>query len=104
MVNYTIFNGTDAEFTNVNGGGTDVPARSKLTGVTLTDAELAAVCVLNGSAVMQDAPTAAEQGAVAAAVLDAIIADIDLSTKKKVDQFKIRRAREDMADIARALA
>ena len=104
MVNYTIFNGTDAEFTNVNGGGTDVPARSSLTGVTLTDAELAAVCVLKGSAVMQDAPTAAEKGAVLACILDNISTELDLSSAKKVNEFRIRRSRNDGAIVARVVA
>jgi len=95
MANYTIINGTDAELTNVNGGGTDVAARATLTGVTLTDAELAAVCVQNGVGVMQDAATAAEKGSVVSALLDNIVVEIDLSTPAKRELFKLKRGVEE---------
>lgn len=57
MADYLIINGTDSELTNVNVGGVDVPARSVGDTITLTDAELAAVCALTGVAVMKTAST-----------------------------------------------
>ena len=69
MVNYTIINSTAAELTDVNAGGTDIPAHTIQTGVALSSAELATVTALNGVAVMQDAPTAAEKKAVADEIL-----------------------------------
>jgi hypothetical protein len=63
FVDYTIFNASAAEFTNVNVGGIDIPAQSSGS-ATLTDAELAAVCVLNNAAVMQISPTDAEKASV----------------------------------------
>ena len=64
MVAYTIFNGTDATLANVNVGGIDVPKRQART-ATLTDAELAAVCVLDGVAVMQTGASHKERRACA---------------------------------------
>ena len=57
MADYLIANGTDAALSNVNAGGVDVPARSVGNTITLTDAELAAVCALPGVAVMKDTST-----------------------------------------------
>lgn len=65
MVAYTIINGTAAELTNVNVGGTDVAAYTISNAVTLTDAELATVAALNGVAVMQTLASGAEQYSVA---------------------------------------
>lgn len=104
MADYIIFNGTDAEFTNVNAGGSDVPARSWLDVVTLTNTELAAVATLNGAMVMQTAPTAAEKGSVLAALIDNLVSDLDLSSAAKVELMRIRRSQEDMKLIANALA
>lgn len=78
FVDYTVFNGSAAEFTDINVGGDDVAAGASAN-ATLTDAELAAVCVLNGAAVMQTAPTAAEKAAIIRTVinlegLDAVVA------------------------------
>jgi hypothetical protein len=41
MAAYTIINGTDADLSNVNAGGTDVGAYSYRDGVVLTSGELA---------------------------------------------------------------
>ena len=43
MATYTVVNGSDAQLVNINAGGTDVDAYSYKDGITLTDAELAAV-------------------------------------------------------------
>lgn len=64
MVDYVIINGTAAELTNVNAGGTDVAAYTISGNVTLTDAELAIVASLDGVAVMQASASAAEKAAV----------------------------------------
>lgn len=64
FVDFTVFNSTAAEFTNINAGGVDVPPASSVT-ATLTGAELLVVCALDGAAVMQNAPTATEKAAVA---------------------------------------
>ena len=47
MANYTVVNGSDAQLTNINGGGTDVEAYSYKDGITLTNGELATL--LDGS-------------------------------------------------------
>jgi len=65
MADYLIANGTDAELTNVNAGGVDVPRRSSGNTITLTDVELAAVCVLPGVAVMKDTSTFQQRREVA---------------------------------------
>lgn len=48
---YMVINGTGAALSNVNAGGTDVSARSYKTGVSLTEAELAALTATQGVAV-----------------------------------------------------
>ena len=103
MADYTIINGTDAELTNVNAGGTDVPARTVQTTITLTDAELAAVCVQNGVGVMQTAPTAAEKGSVFSALIDNLIADVDLSTPAARLLFKLKLGLDEFEQIAAAI-
>jgi hypothetical protein len=67
MVNFTIINGTDAQLSNVNAGGIDVPKRSIRTGITLTGAEALVVGALPGVAIMKDAATRAQLRAVAKA-------------------------------------
>ena len=57
MVDYMVINATDAELTNVNIGGVDVPKRSIGNTITLTDAEVAALCVQAGVAVIKDTST-----------------------------------------------
>ena len=64
FVDFTVFNSSAAEFTNINAGGVDVPAGQSLT-ATLTGAELLVVAALNGAVVMQTAPTAVEIRAAA---------------------------------------
>lgn len=54
MATYTVINGTEAQLPNVNGGGTDVEALSAKDGVTLTNAELAALASTQGVAVTSD--------------------------------------------------
>ena len=63
FVDFTVFNASAAEFTNVNAGGIDIPAQSSGS-ATLTGAELLVVCALDGAAVMQISPTDAEKAAV----------------------------------------
>jgi hypothetical protein len=65
MADYMIVNGTDSELTNVNAGGVNVPKRSVGNTITLTDAELAAVCALPGVAVLKDTATRAHMRACA---------------------------------------
>ena len=43
MATYTVVNGSDSQLVNINAGGTDVDAYSYKNGITLTDAELAAL-------------------------------------------------------------
>lgn len=66
MANYTVINGSESDYTNVNGGGTDVGAMSYRDAVTLTNTELATLldgATFPNAAVMPDqaavAPTAA---------------------------------------------
>lgn len=54
MADYTIVNGTNAELTNVNVGGTDVAARTIKEDVTLTDAELATLVATTDVLVIKD--------------------------------------------------
>jgi len=61
MAAYTVINSTASALTD---GVADTAAHTIETGITMTDAQLAAVAILNGVAVMQDAPTAAEKAAV----------------------------------------
>jgi hypothetical protein len=61
MAAYTIINSTGSA---LGSGGVTTAAHTIETGVTLTDSNLAIVAALNGVAVMQDAPTAAEKAAV----------------------------------------
>jgi len=61
MAAYTIINSTGSALAS---GGVTTAAHTIETGVVLTDPNLAIVAALNGVAVMQDAPTAAEKLAV----------------------------------------
>lgn len=54
MADYTIVNTNATELTNVNVGGTDVPARSIKEDITLTDAELATAVATAGVVVIKD--------------------------------------------------
>ncbi len=54
MADYMIVNSTNVESTNVNAGAVKVPARSVGNTITLTDAELAAVLLRPGFAVLPD--------------------------------------------------
>jgi len=63
FVDFTVINGSAAEFTNINAGGVDVPAGSSVT-ATLTNAECFAVAQLDGAAVLQAAPSAAEKDSI----------------------------------------
>jgi len=47
MANYTVINGSEADYSNINGGGTDVGALSYRDAVALTSGEL--VILLDGS-------------------------------------------------------
>lgn len=67
MADYTIINGTGAQLTDVNVGGTDVGALSYKDTVTLTDAELAALLATAGVAVLKTGPSAALKRVVAIA-------------------------------------
>ncbi len=64
FVDLTVFNSTAVQIDNINAGGIDVPAGGSVT-ATLTNTEALAVCQLDGVAVMQNAPSAAEKAAVA---------------------------------------
>ena len=78
FVDFTVFNSTAAEFTNINAGGVDVAAGSSVT-ATLTGAELLVVCALDGAAVMQNAPTAAEKAAVATLIAQGTSLEDDIA-------------------------
>lgn len=54
MVDYTIINGSDADLSNVNAGGTDVGAFSYRDAVTLTGAEIVTLLGTPGVAVVKD--------------------------------------------------
>jgi hypothetical protein len=102
MADFIVINGTDADLENVNAGGADVVARTVSVPITLTGAELLVVAAMNGVAVMQTGATAAEQGAVIAALIDNNVSNIDLSTLAKIENFKLKRGREE-ADAILAL-
>lgn len=57
MTDYMVINSTDAEVTNINAGGVDVPARSVGYTITLTAAELATAVATAGVAVILDTST-----------------------------------------------
>jgi hypothetical protein len=72
MTAYDIYNGTGSELTDVNGGGTDVPAGDRVDSVTLTTTELAAVLTNAGVAVLKNAGTATQlKGLIKPLVADA---------------------------------
>lgn len=54
MATYTVVNGTEAQITNINAGGTDVDALTYKNAVTLTNTELAAVASTQGVYVTSD--------------------------------------------------
>lgn len=54
FVDYTVINGTEADLSNVNAGGTDVGSLTYRDGVTLTNTELATLCATKGVAVIKD--------------------------------------------------
>lgn len=54
MAAYTVINGTEADLSNVNAGGTDVGSMTYRDGVTLTNTELATLCQTKGVAVTKD--------------------------------------------------
>ncbi len=54
MATYTVVNGTEAQLVNINAGGTDVDALTYKNGITLTNAELAAVASTSGAYVTSD--------------------------------------------------
>lgn len=99
MTDYVVINGTDAELTNINAGGSDVAARTVSGNITLTQAELETVASMNGVGVMQASATAAEKGSVASSLTDALVADIDLSTAAKRELFKLKRGIEEYEGI-----
>lgn len=78
FVDLTVFNSTAAQIDNINAGGVDVPAGSSVT-ATLTNAECLAVCQLNGVAVMQNAPSAAELAAVATLIAQGTSLEDDIA-------------------------
>lgn len=121
MAAYTVINATDTALTNVNAGGDDVPARSYLDGVELTDTELGALL-----------GTAPGTGAVAAiltlnsapALIDIVmqllvtvddpvwgyspefysLGDIDLTTAAGREALRLRRSVDDGQRILQILA
>tara|TARA_R110000868_G_scaffold120108_1_gene318912 strand:- start:320 stop:553 length:234 start_codon:yes stop_codon:yes gene_type:complete len=48
LATYTVVNATLSQLANINAGGTDVDAQTYKDGITLTNAELAAVCSTQG--------------------------------------------------------
>lgn len=57
MANYTVINGSESDYSNINGGGTDVGALTFRDGVTLTNTELATLldgATFPNAAVMPD--------------------------------------------------
>lgn len=91
MVDYVIINGSDAELTNVNAGGTDVAARTISADVTLTDTELGDLIDAAGEnsvALMNAAASNAEKLDIAQTILDAQVASVNLSSAALRDQFK----------------
>lgn len=105
MTDYQVINGTDAELTNINGGGSDVAARTVSGNITLTQAELETVASMNGVAVMQASPTNAEKGSVASALTDSLISvDFDLTTAAKRENFKLKKGVEEYEQILAAWA
>lgn len=61
MANYTVINGSESDYSNINGGGTDVGALSYRNGVALTNTELATL--LDG-ATFPNSAVLADQAAV----------------------------------------
>ncbi len=61
MTNYLVVNSSGTAYTDINGGGTDVPAYSSVDAVTLTITELAAAVALTGCIVYKTAPTSAQR-------------------------------------------
>ena len=107
MVDYCIINGTDAELTNVNVGGTDVAARTIAAQVTLTDTELGDLIDAAGEnsvALMNVSPTDAEKMDIAQTIIDAQLSSIDLSSQNARDQFLWKSGLKELLDIAAKLA
>src|SRR6187551_1075558 len=80
FVDLTAINGTAVQVDNINAGSVDIPASSAVT-ATMTNAEALAAAQVNGVALMQNAPSAAEYDGVAAVLIglgsiDSLIADV----------------------------
>lgn len=102
MADFAIINGTDAELTNVNAGGSDVAARSVSAAVTLTNAEVFAILDQSGDnsiAVMNASPSTAEKMDVVGVLLDEILTDHDLSTAEGRIAFRLKGGLEEYKTI-----
>jgi hypothetical protein len=61
MATYNVYNGTDADLSNINGGGDAAPKRSTLLGTTLTNTELGTLLGHAGVLVEKAATTEAQR-------------------------------------------
>lgn len=111
MTDYLIVNASGSELTNVNVGGTDVPAGTVSAAVTLTAAELAAVLVADSVAVINVTSDAAEKTAIAALLhtsygsnVSVFLANVTGSTVGGVTTGKIGSASVTTAALIAALA
>ena len=89
FVDFTVFNSTGAEFTNINAGGVDVTAGASVT-ATLTGTELLVVCALDGAAVIQNGATAAEKAAIATLIAQGTALEDDIAELQRATDSGIQ--------------
>jgi hypothetical protein len=70
----------------------------------MTDAQAIAGVVTNSGAILKAASTAAQKAAVAGAIIDDLIADVDLSTPRKRKLFRLKSGLDEMAQIVEKIA
>ena len=97
-----IINATDAAISNFGGGTENVPARGYVIGSTLTtDAQGAAGVQANaGTAVLKNASSANNKAQVAGALIDSILADVNLGTPQARELFRIKKGLEEYEQIS----
>lgn len=93
FVDFTVWNTSAAEFTNINAGGVDVPAGASVT-ATLTNSEILALAQLNGAVIMQLNPTAAELRAAGKALIASSDIDTDIAAVKAAETSGVTILRE----------
>lgn len=89
----------DANVTGWGGSAVNTTKRTYLASQTMTDAQAIAGVVTNSGAILKAASTAAEKAQVAGAILDDLIASVNLSTPGNRDLFRLKAGLQEYQDI-----